>query len=152
MPLQHVRDFHDSRGTRYAHKAKLINCICERHQLSYTSCSARALRACVFCGRGLQYFIMMQLKSVYVKCIPRTKSYSSSAELRCWKHWDSKMYTYIHYYSKHPTAFSGKETGTAITLLEITAFTNCQHACLWETRSTSPNFWRIYYRSLRLPM
>lgn len=68
VPLQHIRDFHDSRGTRDMHEAKLINCICERLQLSYTSGSAHALRACVFCGKGLQ------LKSVYVKSIARAKS------------------------------------------------------------------------------
>lgn len=40
----------------------------------------------------------------------------------------------------HPTAFSGKESGTAITVLEKTTSTNCQHACLWETDPPHPTF------------
>lgn len=47
VPLYHVKEFHDSRGTRDARKAKLINCSCERHQLSYTSGLARVLGASV---------------------------------------------------------------------------------------------------------
>lgn len=41
------------------------NCICERHQLLYPSGASYAPRACVFCGKGLQYFLMMQYVKMY---------------------------------------------------------------------------------------